>query len=208
MSCNQILQYFPHLDFLQIEKIKELQSIYEHWNSNVNLISRKDFQFFYERHVLHSLSIVNLIDFKNESDVMDLGTGGGFPGIPLAIYFPKTNFFLVDSIKKKTNCLTNIVSELGLSNVQVVNARAEEINQSFDFILSRAVAPISKLYKWSFDKINIDSKHELKNGLICLKGGDLENELKSFNKNIKIFNISDFFTEDFFETKKIVYCPC
>ena len=208
MSYNQILKYFPHLDLVQIEKIKALQAIYGHWNSIINLISRKDFHFFYEHHVLHSLSIVNIIDFKNESNIMDLGTGGGFPGIPLAIYFPKTNFFLVDSIKKKTNCLTNIVSELGLNNVQVVNARAEEINQSFDFILSRAVAPISKLYKWSFDKINIDSKHELKNGLICLKGGDLENEFKSFNKNVKIFNISDFFSEDFFETKKIVYCPC
>ena len=206
MSYNQILKYFPNLADDQIKKIKALQPIYERWNSNINLISRKDFNFFYERHVLHSLSIVNIIDFKNETDVMDLGTGGGFPGVPLAIYFPETNFFLVDSIKKKSNCLNQIINELQLNNVEVINARAESINKSFDFILSRAVAPISKLYKWSLDKINNENNNKLKNGLICLKGGDLKNELKSFNKNIDVYNISDFFIEDFFNTKKILHC--
>ena len=206
MSYNQILKYFPNLADDQIKKIKALQPIYERWNSNINLISRKDFNFFYERHVLHSLSIVNIIDFKNETDVMDLGTGGGFPGVPLAIYFPKTNFFLVDSIKKKSNCLNQIINELQLNNVEVINSRAESINKSFDFILSRAVAPISKLYSWSLDKISNENNNKLKNGLICLKGGDLKNELKSFKKNIDIYNISDFFIEDFFNTKKVLHC--
>ena len=154
MSYDQILKYFPHLNNNQVDKIKNLQSIYEYWNTNINFISRKDFQFFYERHVLHSLSIVNVIEFTKETNVMDLGTGGGFPGVPLAIYFPQTNFFLVDSIQKKTNCLRQIVNKLELNNVQVINSRAESVNKSFDFIVCRAVAPVSKLYKWSLGKIS------------------------------------------------------
>jgi len=207
MSCNQILKYFPNLDNNQMEKINNLQSIYEYWNSNINLISRKDFQFFYERHVLHSLAIVNVIKFKKETNVMDLGTGGGFPGVPLAIFFPKTHFFLVDSIQKKTNCLKQIVNKLELNNVQVINSRAESVNKSFDFIVCRAVAPVSKLYKWGLGKISTENNNKLKNGLICLKGGDLEKELKLFQKTVNLYNISDFFIEDFFNTKKILHIP-
>ena len=207
MSYDQILKYFPHLNNNQVDKIKNLQSIYEYWNTNINLISRKDFQFFYERHVLHSLSIVNVIEFKKETNVMDLGTGGGFPGVPLAIYFPQTNFFLVDSIQKKTNCLRQIVNKLELNNVQVINSRAESVNKSFDFIVCRAVAPVSKLYKWSLGKISSKNNNKLKNGLICLKGGDLEQELQSFNNTVNLYNISDFFIEDFFSTKKIIHFP-
>ena len=207
MSYIKILENFPQLDSNQIQKIKSLKKIYYDFNKKINLISRKDFEFFYERHVLHSLSLTKIINFKDESDIMDLGTGGGFPGIPLAIYYPCVNFFLIDSIKKKTDCLDQIVKKINLKNVTIINSRAEDLNLKFDFVISRAVAPIYKLYKWSNKKIKIKSKHQLKNGLICLKGGDMENEFKLFKKKCKVYNISDIFKDDFFETKKILYCP-
>jgi len=207
MSYIKILENFPQLDFNQVQKIKSLKSIYYDFNKKINLISRKDFDFFYERHVLHSLSLTKIIYFKDESDIMDLGTGGGFPGIPLAIYYPYVNFFLIDSIKKKTDCLDQIVKKLNLNNVTIINSRAENLNLKFDFVISRAVAPMNKLYKWSNKKIKIKSEHKVKNGLICLKGGDMENEFKLFKKKCKVYNISDFFKDDFFETKKILHCP-
>ena len=207
MSYIKILENFPQLDFNQVQKIKSLKSIYYDFNKKINLISRKDFDFFYERHVLHSLSLTKIIYFKDESDIMDLGTGGGFPGIPLAIYYPYVNFFLIDSIKKKTDCLDQIVKKLNLNNVTIINSRAEDLNLKFDFVISRAVAPMNKLYKWSNKKIKIKSEHKVKNGLICLKGGDMENEFKLFKKKCKVYNISDFFKDDFFETKKILHCP-
>ena len=207
MSYIKILENFPQLDSNQIQKIKSLKKIYYDFNKKINLISRKDFEFFYERHVLHSLSLTKIINFKDESDIMDLGTGGGFPGIPLAIYYPYVNFFLIDSIKKKTDCLDQIVKKINLNNVTIINSRAEDLNLKFDFVISRAVAPMFKLYKWSNKKIKITNKHQLKNGLICLKGGDMENEFKLFKKKCKVYNISDFFKDDFFETKKILHCP-
>ena len=206
MFYIKILENFPQLDYNQIQKIKSLKKIYYDFNKKINLISRKDFEFFYERHVLHSLSLTKIINFKDESDIMDLGTGGGFPGIPLAIYYPYVNFFLIDSIKKKTDCLDQIVKKINLNNVTIINSRAEDLNLKFDFVISRAVAPIYKLYKWSNKKIKIKNKHQLKNGLICLKGGDMESEFKLFKKKCKVYNISDFFKDDFFETKKILHC--
>tara|TARA_S200000501_G_scaffold263857_1_gene247677 strand:- start:36 stop:662 length:627 start_codon:yes stop_codon:yes gene_type:complete len=207
MSYKKILENFPLLDSGQIQKIKSLKLIYDHYNKNINLISRKDFNFFYERHVLHSLSIAKIISFKDDSDIMDLGTGGGFPGIPLAIYFPQVNFILIDSIKKKTDCIKKIAKELNLVNIKVINSRAEDVQLKFDFVMSRAVAPMFKLYKWSNNKIKIIDKNQLKNGLICLKGGDMEKEFKLFKKKCKIYNISNYFKDEFFETKKILHCP-
>ncbi len=201
MSFHLVLKYFPDLNNDSKQKIKKLFTLYEKYNEKINLISRKDFDFFYERHVLHSLSISKVFQFKKGQDVMDLGTGGGFPGIPLAISFPDTNFFLVDSIKKKTDCISDILLKLNLPNVQVINARSETLDYKFDFIISRAVASLSKLDIWTKKRFkNIDNA-----GLICLKGGDLKNELKGLEKRVKSFNISDFFEEDFFSSKKIIF---
>jgi len=201
MSFHLILKYFPDLNDDSKEKMKNLFNLYENVNKKVNLISRKDFDFFYERHVLHSLSISKVFRFKNNDDVMDLGTGGGFPGIPLAILFPDSNFFLVDSIKKKIDCLSKIVLDLNLPNVKVINARSETLDYKFDFIISRAVASLSKLDSWTKGKF----KNNQRNGLICLKGGDLRNEIKGFENRLKTFNISNFFEEDFFSSKKIIF---
>ncbi len=201
MSFHLVLKYFPDLNNDSKQKIEKLFSLYKKYNEKVNLISRKDFDFFYERHVLHSLSISKVFQFKKGQDIMDLGTGGGFPGIPLAISFPDTNFFLVDSVKKKTDCISDVLLKLNLPNVQVINARSETLDYKFDFIVSRAVASLSKLDIWTKKKFkNIDNS-----GLICLKGGDLKNELKDHENRVKSFNISDFFEEDFFSSKKIIF---
>ena len=201
MSFDLILKYFPNLNNDSKQKIKKLFPLYKNYNDKINLISRKDFDFFYERHVLHSLSISKFFQFQMEQDIMDLGTGGGFPGIPLAILFPDTNFVLVDSIKKKTDCVSDILLNLNLPNVNVVNARSETLDYKFDFIISRAVASLSKLDNWTKKKF----KKTNNAGLICLKGGDLKNELKGFENRLKLFNISNFFEEDFFLSKKIIF---
>lgn len=201
MSFHLVLKYFPDLNNDSKQKIEKLFPLYKKYNEKVNLISRKDFDFFYERHVLHSLSISKVFQFKKGQDIMDLGTGGGFPGIPLAILFPDTNFFLVDSVKKKTDCISDVLLKLNLPNVQVINARSETLDYKFDFIVSRAVASLSKLDIWTKKKFkNTDNA-----GLICLKGGDLKNELKDLENRVKSFNISDFFEEDFFSSKKIIF---
>lgn len=201
MPFHLILKYFPNLNNDSKQKIEKLFPLYKKYNEKINLISRKDFDFFYERHVLHSLSIAKVFQFQKNQDIMDLGTGGGFPGIPLAILFPHSNFFLVDSIKKKTDCISDILLNLQLPNVKVINARSEKLNYKFDFIISRAVASLIKLDYWTQKKFkNIDDA-----GLICLKGGDLKNELKGFENRIKTFNISNFFEEDFFLSKKIIF---
>lgn len=201
MSFDLVLKYFPNLNNDSKQKIKKLFPLYKNYNDKINLISRKDFDFFYERHVLHSLSISKFFQFQMEQDIMDLGTGGGFPGIPLAILFPDTNFVLVDSIKKKTDCVSDILLNLNLPNVNVVNARSETLDYKFDFIISRAVASLSKLDNWTKKKF----KKTNNAGLICLKGGDLKNELKGFENRLKLFNISNFFEEDFFLSKKIIF---
>ena len=203
MNPDIIFTYFPDLKVSVKNKIKNLHKIYQFHNEKINLISRKDFNFFYERHVLHSLSICKKFNFIKDHDIMDLGTGGGFPGIPLAIFFPDANFYLVDSIKKKTISLLQIVSDLDLKNVKIINNRSENLDLKFDFVISRAVANLSKLNEWTKNKFKDDKNC----GLICLKGGDLNDELFPFKNRAKIYNISDFYRENFFLTKKIIFLP-
>ena len=201
MSINLIYKYFPNLNLESNKKIEQLYLLYKNYNDKINLISRKDFHLFYERHVLHSLSISKFVQFKKNHDVMDLGTGGGFPGLPLSILFPDTNFYLVDSIKKKTDCVSKIINDLKIKNVEVVNSRSENLNNKFDFIITRAVAPLSKL-----DFLTRGQFKNLSNGgLICLKGGDLSDELNGFENRTQLVEISSYFEEDFFKTKKIVF---
>jgi 16S rRNA (guanine527-N7)-methyltransferase len=201
---NIINKYFK-LSTQQTDQIEMLLSVYSLWNEKVNLISRKDFDNFYERHVLHSLSIAKFYSFKKDTNIMDLGTGGGFPGIPLAIMFPDVQFHLVDSIGKKIKVVQEVVKELKLNNTIVSNQRAEDVDDTFDFIVTRAVSKLTKLDLWSKGKISKKHNHVFKNGLICLKGGDLTLETKRFKKRITTHSISDFFSETFFENKKIIH---
>jgi 16S rRNA (guanine527-N7)-methyltransferase len=201
-----ILKYFPHLTQDQIVKFRALQSLYEDWNLKINVVSRKDIDELYLRHVLHSLGIAKFIEFMDGSKILDVGTGGGFPGIPLAIMFPECSFHLVDSIAKKIKVVDEVVAGLGLENVKTTNSRVEEIHGNYDFIVSRAVAAMPTFVHWTKGKIAKEQKHAIKNGILYLKGGDLEEELKDY-KNIMIYNLSDYFSEDFYETKKLVYLP-
>lgn len=201
-----ILKYFPQITQDQINKFQELQSLYQDWNLKINVVSRKDIDELYLRHVLHSLGIAKFIGFIDGSKVLDVGTGGGFPGIPLAIMFPECSFHLVDSIAKKMKVVDEIVEGLGLTNVKTTTSRVEDIKGHYDFIVSRAVAAMPTFVHWTKGKIAKDHKHSIKNGILYLKGGDLEEELKDY-KNIHIYNLSDYFSEDFYETKKLVYLP-
>ena len=203
---NELEKYFPNLSQEQIERFNKLLPLYNYWNSKVNLISRKDVDNLFTNHILHSLSIANIIRFKSSTRILDVGTGGGFPGIPLAIFFPDCNFTLIDSIGKKINVVKSICDELSLSNVNAINDRVENHNDKYDFILSRAVARMDKFYQLVKKNISSTSSNEKLNGIISLKGGDLENELKDFKEN-KIFNISESLPHEFFQTKKIVYIP-
>ena len=201
---NIVFKYFD----LSVEKQKKFMmmiDVYRIWNEQINLISRKDFDFFYERHVLHSLAIGKVFSFQKNTKVMDVGTGGGFPGVPLSIMFPDVNFYLVDSISKKTDALQNIINELQLQNVVVVNKRMEAVDEKFDFIVSRAVAKLDKLVSWTKGKISNKHINSFKNGLIFLKGGDVVHETRNVEKYIQTYLISDFFEEDFFQEKKILY---
>ena len=201
-----ILKYFPNLSDDQIKKFKKLESLYKDWNLKINVVSRKDIDELYLRHVLHSLAIAKVIDFKPGTKILDVGTGGGFPGIPLAILFPDCSFHLVDSINKKLLVVNEVVDGLELKNVLTTHSRVEDIKDTYDFIVSRAVAAMPTFVHWIKGKIAKKRQNELKNGILYLKGGDLGQELQIFEK-AKIYNISDFFTEEFFETKKIVYLP-
>lgn len=201
-----ILKYFPNLSKIQIKQFKLLEELYQDWNLKINVVSRKDIEELYLRHVLHSLAIAKVIWFKPGTRILDVGTGGGFPGIPLAIMFPDCNFFLVDSIGKKIKVVNEVKSGLGLKNVKTYNSRVENIEGKFDFIISRAVAPMPTFINWTKGKISLENNNDLKNGILYLKGGDLSEELKDFRSS-KIYNISEFFEEDFFETKRIVYLP-
>lgn len=202
MEC--INKYFNNLTEKQISQFEKLKPVYEQWNAKINVISRKDMDSFYERHVLHSLAIAKIVSFLADSEVLDVGTGGGFPGVPLAILFPQTKFTLVDSIGKKIKVVEEVCKELDIKNVTAINSRAEQIDKKFDFIVSRAVTQMPEFVKWVRGKIKKSSKHSLDNGILYLKGGDLTEELASF-KNIQLYEISNFFSEDFFETKKVVY---
>jgi len=202
---NLILKYFPDLTDNQKRQFEMLEPLYKEWNEQINVVSRKDIDELYTRHILHSLAIAKLIEFKPNTKVLDVGTGGGFPGIPLAILFPKTQFYLVDSIGKKIKVVKEVANAIGLTNLEADHMRAEKVKFKYDFIVSRAVTSLPKFNNWIRGKFNITSRHKLKNGLLYLKGGDLTEELKEAGRKHEIFDIPDFFEEDFFETKKIVY---
>lgn len=200
-----IRKYFPDLTAKQIEKFMLLESLYLEWNSRINVISRKDMEHFYEHHVLHSLGIVKVQEFVPGSSVMDVGTGGGFPGIPLAIMFPDTEFLLVDSIGKKIKVVQEVAMEAGIRNIIAIQSRAEDVKRKFDFIVSRAVTTLPDFIKWIEKNIKTENKNTLHNGILYLKGGDLDNELAATRNICQIFNLSEFFEETFFETKKVVH---
>nr|WP_325289569.1 16S rRNA (guanine(527)-N(7))-methyltransferase RsmG [uncultured Bacteroides sp.] len=200
-----LLKYFPELDEKQKEQFAALEGLYTEWNAKINVISRKDIGNLYEHHVLHSLGIAKVIRFKSGSKVMDLGTGGGFPGIPLAIFFPDVKFHLVDSIGKKVRVATEVAHSIGLKNVIFSHARAEEVKDTYDFVVSRAVMPLADLMKIVRKDFSTHQQNALPNGLICLKGGELEHETLPFRNKTTIWNLSDYFDEEFFQTKKVVY---
>lgn len=203
---EQIKNYFPNLDELQISQFGQLESLYKEWNAQINVVSRKDIDELYLRHVIHSLGIAKVQAFEPKTHILDVGTGGGFPGIPLAILFPEVEFYLVDSIGKKIKVVNEVAVALNLKNVKASHIRAEEVVGTFDFIVSRAVTNMTDFVKWTKGKIKKKSKHELKNGILYLKGGDLTEELINFPK-ATIFDLSNYFDEDFFETKKVVHIP-
>ena len=200
-----ILKYFPNLSEVQQQQFAALYDLYTDWNSKINVISRKDITNLYEHHVLHSLGIAKVMQFRPETTVMDLGTGGGFPGIPLAILFPETHFHLVDSIGKKVKVATEIANAIGLKNVTTRHCRAEEEKQLFDFVVSRAVMPLTDLLKIIRKNIKKEQHNALPNGLICLKGGELEREVMHVKHQALMYDLKDYFEEEFFETKKVVY---
>jgi 16S rRNA (guanine527-N7)-methyltransferase len=203
---EQIIAYFPNLTEIQRKQFQQLEALYHDWNSKINVISRKDIDQLYTKHVLHSLAIAKIQKFEPGTYVLDVGTGGGFPGIPLAILFPETRFYLIDVILKKINVVKAVAETLDLKNVKAEQMRAENVKGDFDFIVSRAVTNMPDFVSWVKDKIKKQQKHELKNGILYLKGGDLTEELAAF-PNAKEYNIAEFFTDEFFETKKVVHLP-
>lgn len=205
-KMKTIPKYFSNLTNTQIKNIEMLEDLYHFWNAKINVISRKDMGNLYEKHVLHSLSIAKIIEFRADAKILDAGTGGGFPGIPLAILFENTHFHLVDATQKKINVVANIVKSLKLKNITTHHQRIEHLDSKYDFVLSRAVAEMNIFVKWVKNKIHKTSFHKIKNGIITLKGGNLEGELCNFPK-AKIYPISHFFKENFFKTKKIVHIP-
>ena len=203
---DEILKYFPNLTDIQKEQFEKLDFLYHDWNEKINVISRKDIDALYTKHILHSLGIAKIINFEPGTYVLDVGTGGGFPGIPLAILFPETRFYLIDIIAKKIKVVQSVAEGLDLKNVKAEQLRAENVKGDFDFIVSRAVTNMPDFVSWVKTKIKKNNKHELKNGILYLKGGDLTEELKDFPKATE-YNLADFFEDEFFETKKVVHVP-
>ena len=201
-----IAKYFPDLNKEKLEQFEMLKKLYEEWNTKINVISRKDIEHLYLHHVLHSLGIAKVQAFLPGTNILDVGTGGGFPGIPLAILFPETEFYLIDAIGKKIKVVNEVSTSLGLKNVTATHIRADKIDEKFDFIVSRAVTNMPDFVKWVRKKVKKESKHSLRNGILYLKGGDLSDELKIFT-NHELYKLSDYFEESFFETKKVVYLP-
>ncbi|WPP52181.1 16S rRNA (guanine(527)-N(7))-methyltransferase RsmG [Catalinimonas niigatensis] len=204
---SKIATYFPQLSDQQLEQLEALYAVYNEWNAKINVISRKDIAHIYLHHVLHSLAIAKVTPINPGTDILDIGTGGGFPGIPLAIMFPKTQFYLVDSIGKKIKVVLAIAEALKLKNVRADHLRAEQVKGRFDFVVSRAVAPLKTLHQWSRQKVKAKSQHDLYNGLICLKGGNLDQELNELELNYALYPIEDYFKEDYFKEKSVLYVP-
>ena len=200
-----ILKYFPKISEEQKAQFAQLQELYTHWNSQINVISRKDIDELYERHILHSLSIARIISFSPGTSVLDVGTGGGFPGIPLAILFPEVNFYLVDSIGKKIMVVQEVAKALQLKNVKAENIRAEKVKEKFDFVVTRAVTNLSEFKYWVKKKFKTEQKNKLLNGILCLKGGDINDEIKQSGLKCKVMPLKRHFSEPFFETKLVVY---
>lgn len=207
MNSDIILKYFPELSETQKDKFSQLRPLYELWNAQINVVSRKDIDFLYEKHVLHSLGIAKVCSFVDDTEVLDVGTGGGFPGIPLAIMFPNVSFHLVDAVGKKIKVVEEIAKELGLDNVKAEHQRVEKLHATYDFIVSRAVTRMEPFLGWVKNKISRNHYNPLDNGILYLKGGDLEEEMAEARKKYQVFNLTDFFEEEFFNTKKIVYVP-
>jgi len=201
-----VLKYFHNLTEIQQDQFKRLYDLYLEWNSKINVVSRKDIDELYLRHVVHSLGIAKVLQFKDGTKIMDVGTGGGFPGIPLAIMFPECSFHLVDSINKKLKVVNGVAEDLGLSNVKTSHTRVEAVDDTYDFIVSRAVTAMPMFVSWVKRKVSKKSNHELKNGILYLKGGDLAEELQDFPK-ATLYNLSDYYEEDFFDAKKVVHLP-
>lgn len=202
-----ILKYFPNLTERQREQFAALLPLYEEWNAQINVISRKDMEHFYEHHVLHSLAIAKVMEFASMTEVLDVGTGGGFPGVPLAIMFPDARFTLIDSIGKKIKVVNDVIGRLGLTNSKAMQIRAEQLDGEFDFVVSRAVTTLGEFVPWVKGKISKTQYNKLRNGILYLKGGDLTNELFTFRHKVKTWDISEWFEEEFFETKKVIYLP-
>jgi 16S rRNA (guanine527-N7)-methyltransferase len=205
MTSEQFFAYFPHLTDRQKQQFEQLPALYEFWNNQINVISRKDIDQLFERHVLHSLGIAKVMPFLPGESVLDVGTGGGFPGIPLAIMFPDTQFYLVDSIGKKIKVVQEVANTLGLTNVRTAHSRAEQINEKFDFIVSRAVTRLGEFYPWIKGKFSKDSKNKLPNGILYLKGGDLADEIRESGLTVTQYHLKDYYTEEFFDTKQVIY---
>lgn len=199
--------YFPALSAQQKDQFARVGALYAEWNEKINVVSRKDIENIYTNHVLHSLGIAKVISFKPGAQVLDVGTGGGFPGIPLAILFPETQFYLVDSIGKKITVVNEVASALGLKNVKAEQLRAETVKGKYDFIVSRAVTRMKEFYGWIHNKCSEDSTHALDNGILYLKGGDLDEEMDELRRPYSVYNLTDYFKEEFFETKRVVYVP-
>ncbi|UNY97328.1 16S rRNA (guanine(527)-N(7))-methyltransferase RsmG [Zhouia spongiae] len=206
MSTELILKYFPDITEEQLNRFDQLEGLYKDWNSKINVISRKDIDQLYERHVLHSLGIAKVQPFNSGAKILDVGTGGGFPGIPLAILFPETDFCLIDAIGKKIKVVQGVADSLGLKNVKAEHIRANKVKEEFDFIVSRAVTNMPDFVKWVKGRVAKRQKHDLKNGILYLKGGDLSEELSVY-ETIRLYDLKDYFEEPFFDTKKVVYLP-
>ncbi len=202
-----ILKYFPELTERQREQFAALLPLYEEWNAQINVISRKDMENFYEHHVLHSLAIAKAIRFAPMTEVLDVGTGGGFPGVPLAVMFPEARFTLVDSIGKKIKVVNDVVERLGLKNTKAMQTRAEQLDGEYDFVVSRAVTTLGEFVPWVKNKISKNQYNSLRNGILYLKGGDLTNELFAFRHKVKTWDIGEWFDGEWFETKKVIYLP-
>ena len=205
MTSNRLFTYFPDLTEQQKQQFEKLPELYNFWNNQINVISRKDIDELFERHVLHSLGIAKVMPFLPGESVLDVGTGGGFPGIPLAILFPNTQFYLVDSIGKKIKVVQEVAKALGLKNLRADHLRAEQVNEKFDFVVSRAVTRLGEFYPWVRGNFNKDSKNTLANGILYLKGGDLQQEITESGLKAEQYYLKDYFTEEFFETKQVVY---